>query len=340
MNPIQRIFGWIGDLWYALSCKVHHLFAGKKVASVQDKKRKSMIFYCCMMAFPLLQFCIMYIGVNFQSILLAFQKYNIDMSFTWTMGNFAEVIDNFFHNNALKYSFLNSIRFYFLTTGICLPTSLFISFYLYKKWKFAKQYKIMLFIPSMIAGIVTVTCFYYLADRGWPHLVRLFTGKEDTLGLLVNNKTALPTLLFYNIFYGLAGNFLFLTSAMSNIDQSISEAAQIDGANIMQEFFRVTLPMIYPMLTTFVVGGFAGMLIGDYGMYAFSKTAAGSAADTMGRYFTEGVTANGAEIRFPYYAALGLILTVLSSAIVFTVRGIMNRFNPFREEKPRKKSRR
>lgn len=340
MSLIQRIFGWIGDLWYALSCKVHHLFAGKKVASVQDKKRKSMIFYCCMMAFPLLQFCIMYIGVNFQSILLAFQKYNIDMSFTWTMENFTEVIHNFFHNNVLRNSFVNSIKFYFLTTGICLPTSLFISFYLYKKWKFAKQYKIMLFIPSMIAGIVTVTCFYYLADRGWPHLVKLFTGKEDTLGLLVNNETALPTLLFYNIFYGLAGNFLFLTSAMSNIDQSISEAAQIDGANIMQEFIRVTLPMIYPMLTTFVVGGFAGMLIGDYGMYAFSKTAAGSAADTMGRYFTEGVTGNGAEIRFPYYAALGLILTVLSSAIVFTVRGIMNRFNPFREEKPRKKSRR
>lgn len=197
----------------------------------------------------------------------------------------------------------------------------------------------MLFVPSMIAGIVTVTCFYYLADRGWPHLVKLFTGKEDTLGLLVNNETALATLLFYNIFYGLAGNFLFLTSAMSNIDQGISEAAQIDGANIMQEFFRVTIPMIYPMLTTFVVGGFAGMLIGDYGMYAFSKTAAGSAADTMGRFFTEGVTANGAEIRFPYYAALGLILTIISSAIVFTVRGVMNRFNPFREEKPHRKVR-
>ncbi len=340
MNPIQKLFGWIGDLWYAASCWLHHRFSKNKVTSIRDKKRKSMIFYCCMMIPCLLQFCIMYIGVNFQSILLAFKEYNIDMSFEWTMGNFEQVIHNFFHNNVLRNSFVNSIKFYFLTTGICLPTSLFISFYLYKKWAFAKQYKIALFVPSMIAGIVTITCFYYLADRGWPHLVRLITGKEDTLGLLVNSKTALPTLLFYNIFYGLAGNFLFLTSAMSNIDQSISEAAQIDGANIMQEFTRVTLPMIYPMLTTFIVGGFAGMLIGDYGMYAFSKTAAGSAADTMGRYFTEGVTGNGAEIRFPYYAALGLILTVISSAIVFTVRGVMNRFNPFRDEKPRKMGRR
>ena len=337
MNPIQKIVGWISDSWYALSCWMHHRFSGKRVASVQDEKRKSLIFYCCMLAFPLLQFCIMYIGVNFQSILLAFKKYNIDMSYEWTTENFTTVINNFFHNNVLRNSFFNSIKFYFLTTGICFPTSLFISFYLYKKWKFAKQYKLMLFIPSIIAGIVTVTCFYYIADRGWPHLVKMITGDENTLGLLVNSETALPTLMFYNIFYGLAGSFLFITSAMSNIDQSISEAAQIDGANIMQEFTKVTLPMIYPILTTFIVGGLAGMLIGDYGMYAFSKTAAGSAADTMGKYFTEGITKNGAEIQFPYYAALGLILTVMSSAIVFTVRGIMNRFNPFREEKPSKK---
>lgn len=340
MNSIRNLIEWIGDLCYAISCKFHKRFKKDKVASVKDGKRKSLIFYCLMMGFPLLQFSIMYIGVNFQSILLAFKEYNLDMSFKWSFGNFSDVIYDYFHSKVLRNSFWNSIKFYFLTTGICLPTSLFISYYLYKKWKFSKQFKIMLFVPSMIAGIVTVTCFYYLADRGWPHLVKLITGNEDTLGLLVNNKTALPTLLFYNIFYGLAGNFLFLTSAMSNIDQSISEAAQIDGANIIQEFFRVTIPMIYPMLTTFVVGGFAGMLIGDYGMYAFSKTAAGSAADTMGRFFTEGVTANGAEIRFPYYAALGLILTVISSAIVFTVRGVMNRFNPFRDTMPRKKARR
>ena len=41
-------------------------------------QNKKLIFYIAMMAIPVIQFCIMYIGVNFNSILLAFQKYNID----------------------------------------------------------------------------------------------------------------------------------------------------------------------------------------------------------------------------------------------------------------------
>ena len=43
----------------------------KKRLKLNNKK----IFYYSLMLFPLLQFCIFYIGVNFQSILLAFQKY-------------------------------------------------------------------------------------------------------------------------------------------------------------------------------------------------------------------------------------------------------------------------
>ena len=43
----------------------------KKRLKLNNKK----IFYYSLMIFPLLQFCIFYIGVNFQSILLAFQKY-------------------------------------------------------------------------------------------------------------------------------------------------------------------------------------------------------------------------------------------------------------------------
>ena len=39
-------------------------------------KRREMLFYILMIALPVLQFCIFYIGVNFNSILLAFQTYD------------------------------------------------------------------------------------------------------------------------------------------------------------------------------------------------------------------------------------------------------------------------
>ena len=40
------------------------------------KKRKDLIFYCCLLFLPILQFCVFYIGVNANSLLLAFKDYS------------------------------------------------------------------------------------------------------------------------------------------------------------------------------------------------------------------------------------------------------------------------
>lgn len=303
---------------------------------METQRRKDLVFYVCLMAIPVIQFCIMWIGVNINNILLAFKEYDAQMNYTWTLNNFKTVIENLRTDQEVQLSLRNSVLFHLLTTAISLPTSLFISFYFYKKWKWADQLKLILFVPAMISGVVTVTCFYYLADRGWPLLVELFTGRTDELGLLVNSETRLPVLIGYNVFYSLAGSFLFYSSAMSGIDNAISEAAQLDGANIFQEFTRITLPMIFPLLSTFIVGGLAGMMIGDHGMYAFSQTG-GNAVPTMGYYFTLYVTQDGAERRYPYFSALGLVLTVLTCIVVFSVRSLLRHYDPFEEDTGKKR---
>lgn len=303
---------------------------------MRSKKRKDLIFYCGILAIPLIQFCIMYIGVNFNSILLSFKKYDANHDYVWSLDNFVEVINDFRLDQYLQDSMLNTVMLFALITLVSIPTSLFISFYFYKKFAFSRVMQVIMFIPSIISGVVTITCFYYLADYGWPLLVKLITGKEGAMGLLVNSETRTPTLVFYNLFYSLAGNFLFYSSAMGGIDTSVSEAAQIDGANLRQEFFHVTLPMIYPTLSTFIIGSFAGSLIGDYGMYAFSKTSGGAAIPTMGYYFTSGIMNDTEQLQYPYYAALGLVLTVVTCIVVFSVRAIMNRLDPFRDKKTKR----
>ena len=51
-------------------------------------KDKDLIFYTLMMIFPVVQFAVMYIGVNFNSILLAFKKIDtISGSYEWTFSN-------------------------------------------------------------------------------------------------------------------------------------------------------------------------------------------------------------------------------------------------------------
>ena len=71
------------------------------------KKQKDMIFYILMLAFPVTQFLIFYVGVNFNSILLAFRKYDVlKGEFSWAgFDNFIQVFSDFRNLAIFEISF-------------------------------------------------------------------------------------------------------------------------------------------------------------------------------------------------------------------------------------------
>lgn len=293
------------------------------------KKRSELRFYCIMIAFPLLQFIIMWMGVNINSILLAFKEINVDYTYKWSLHQFTQVIKDLTTDTAVRDGLINSTIFWFCTNIITFPTSLGISYYLYRNYKCSKYIKTVLFLPSVISGTVTAIVIYQLFDRAYPYIVNALFGKQ-VMGLLANPETQLVALIGYQLVYSLSGNFIFLSSAMSGIDPSISEAARIDGASVIQEFFRVTLPMIWPTVSIFLITTTVSIFTGDYGMYAFYKVAGVTGINTMGYLFTRGLTEYG-EMRWPYYAALGIVLTIMSCVIVFPLRAFVNSKNPLRD---------
>ena len=303
-----------------------------KLSGTKLKKLRDLRFYCLMMAVPILQFVIMYIGVNINSILLSFKEYDADYNYTWTIKNFVTVFKSFFGDSYLRESLKYSVMFFIITTVTTLLPSLLIAFYLYKKFRFTEGIKILLFIPAVVSSVVTITVFYYIADRGYPQIVEWLTGRPDVPGLLVNSETRLGTVIGYNIFYDLAGHWLFYASAMAGINDEISEAAQIDGASIWQEFRHITMPMIFPVFTTFLVSKLAGCLTGDYGMYAFAKASGGDAIiPTMGYYFTNGIMQDTTGTTYPHFATLGIVMSILTATIVMTARKWLRRYDPFED---------
>ena len=77
---------------------------------------------------------IFYIGVNINSILLAFQKYTIDGKTVFAgFDNFKDVFATFSDVGELRYGLKNSLLLYAVGLVISLPLGLFFSFYIYKK---------------------------------------------------------------------------------------------------------------------------------------------------------------------------------------------------------------
>ena len=65
-------------------------------------------------------------------------------------------------------------------------------------------------------------------------------------------------LCFYTIWVVMPFKVLILTSALASVNQNYYNAARVDGASKPRIFFRITLPMISPMLFYLVITGFIG----------------------------------------------------------------------------------
>ncbi len=299
---------------------------------MKSKRRANLLFYISMVALPLLQFVIFWLVVKGNSIVLSFKHYTDNIHYTLDFSNYIRVFHDLTKDAAIIDALKNSFDFYFLTSIITIPVSLLISFYIYKKFIGYSVFKVVLFFPSLISSVVTVTAFLYLADWGYPAFMETLFG-EKVRGLISNASTRRTTILVYNIFFGLAGNFLYYSGAMSTIDDSIVEAAKLDGAGYVVEFFKITLPMIFPTFSTLFITSIANILINDYGLYVMFGTMGYKNVQTMGFYLYDKVRASvSSNVELAYCAAFGMVLTVVAMVITFTVRKVVNRFDPFREE--------
>ena len=116
--------------------------------------RKALIFYIILMAIPVLQFCIFYIGVNFNSFLIAFQKTDIlTNSKSFTTEHFERFWREMTVFTNMKTTVWNSIKVWLVSLVISTPLGLVISFYIYKKAVGSGVFKVIVFAPSIISSI-------------------------------------------------------------------------------------------------------------------------------------------------------------------------------------------
>jgi multiple sugar transport system permease protein len=78
---------------------------------------------------------------------------------------------------------------------------------------------------------------------------------KEPIGWLVNSKTAIWGVILANCWVGIPFNMLLLTTGLSSISEDVYESASIDGANSIQQFFYMTIPLLKSaMLSVLMLG--------------------------------------------------------------------------------------
>ena len=303
----------------------------KQIRKKIDKEKT--IFYWTILAFPILQFVVFYIGVNLNSFALAFQTFDVYneglkfVGFDQLWVNFKAVFQAFKETDYLLKAFNNSIIAYLAGLLVGLTLALLFSYYLYKKYCMSKFFKVILFLPFIISSITLVIIYKYFVESAIPAFLLELTGKEID-GLLSNLDTEFITILFFSIWTGFGVQTLIYGSAMGNISNEIVDAAKIDGVTPLREFLYINVPMIMPTIAVFVVSSTATIFVNQMNLFSFyGPDASNYSIWTIGYYLYRGMAVDSLS-EYPYYAAFGLVMTMITIPITLIVRRLMNKMDP------------
>lgn len=310
---------------------------GRKVKRINYRKRKRNLFFACIVTLPVLQFCICYIYVNINSFILAFQRYGwatdglgFDISFAG-FDNFKEAIGLMLDRS---HYLLNSLQLFFWTTIIGYTLALLFSYYIYKKYPMGELFRVVLFIPKIVSGVVFCLLFECITSEVYQYVAETFFHVEAPRALLDNADTRLPALLFYSVWVSFGVNVLMFSGAMSGIDESIVESAQLDGTNAVQEFLHITVPMIWPTFVSFLTINFTGLLTDQMHLHTFFGTSADESVSTFGYYLYvnsasgELISLGGKTPVFSVQAAMGLVMTAIMLPLTLGLRKALRKFGP------------
>ncbi len=337
---IGRLFRAIGDGWYALSVRIHQKRMQNRPPKPITKRRKKVNeigFLFLILTLPILNFLIFYVYVNISSLVLAFQKYNAStFKYEWLgFDNFARVFSDLFTNDMIIGMLRNSAIVFAVQILIGFPLNLMFAFVIYKKVPAAGFFQTVLFLPSIISTMVITLMFQYTVQFAFPPILELF-GCPPNFNLVNNAKTEFTTQVVYYMWASFGVQLVMYTGAMSGISESIVEAASLDGITPLKEFWFITIPMIWPTITVFLVTTIAGFFTNQMALFNFFGASARPESQTIGYYiFQQVIPSNGGVTNYgeyPYASAFGILFTLVVAPITLGGKYLLEKYGPNAEE--------
>lgn len=127
------------------------------------------------------------------------------------------------------------------------------------KFRLAGPARGMVMVSWMMPMSVTGLIFRYMlrTEGGAVNALLLMLGAiRAPIGWLIDGRYALWGVIIANCWVGIPFNMLLLTTGMSNISREVYESSAIDGANVLQRFFRITIPLLRPAIMSVLMLGF------------------------------------------------------------------------------------
>lgn len=175
-------------------------------------------------------------------------------------------------------------------------------------------FKVVYFMPSIITAASVSVLFYQLFNYPAGSMYQLFSNLgliPEGFNFYLNNWSARLLVSFIQFWMWFGNTMVILIAGILGVDPSLYEAAELDGASRVRQFFSITLPLIKPiMLYTLITSLVGGLQIFDI-PYLFLAGGPDNATLTISVYIYRYAFVNSG-FYYNYASAASVILMLIA----------------------------
>ena len=297
-----------------------HKVKSENKISLFEKLKSSTEAQCyLLLALPIIGFFVFTIYPMLWAAVKAFYYYDMVPSNTRFTG-----FDNFvtLFTSAKEYwnAWYVTFQFLLIKLPIEMPLALIFAFLLSKGLKGSNTIRNLYFLPCVISmaivGVIFTNIFdvfglanAYLSKLGWiTEPVDWFSKKSSAMFVLV----------FSGIWSSIGVNIIYFTAALSNVPEDLYEAAYVEGANAVQKFFYITLPMISKVFQIVLLLAINGTLRTGEFIIVMTNGAPAGRTLTAEAYITKSFLPGFASVANPnlgYGSAMCIVSSVVCALV-------------------------
>jgi multiple sugar transport system permease protein len=214
-------------------------------------------------------FLVFSLGPILASFYLSFTQYKIGGTPEWIgLTNYAEA----FFRDKLFWPSLGRTGYYavaLVVLGVSL--SLFAAMLLNQDIKGKPYFRALYYLPSLTPVVAMAILWRWLLQPQ-VGLVNTMLGQVgiDGPGWLTDRAWAIPSMILIGLWSSVGGGrMIIFLAGLQGVPKELHESAQIDGANVFQRFFNITLPMISPVILFNLILG----VIGSFSVFSVAYIA-------------------------------------------------------------------
>ena len=203
-------------------------------------------------------------------VVMAFKKYNYVDGIWGSPWNGIENFKFFFKSGQAGIVIRNTVLYNAMFIVVGTVTQIAVAVFLTEIHNklFRKISQSMMFLPYFISWVIVGVMAFnvFSSDYGFLNkIIETFGGEK--FPFYTEPKVWPFILLFFNIWKGVGYGSVMYLAAIMGIDTSIYEAAAIDGANVFQRIFKVTIPSIMPTVIILFLMSVGGIFKGNFDMF-------------------------------------------------------------------------